>query len=248
VIRASLAPMLAAALMLPHGTARAEESAIAVPEDDARNAAEAARQLGLGHHAEAAAIYERLVAPRHHTLAIRPEWHAALGRAYLAMGLHRAAQGQLRLALSANGRDDATAMAAHEALTRSVGTVGAYAAVPDTAARGGAAYYDLRTTRSGNLVRYRMGFAEEDAGRGWTSGLWETDCTTRKRRPIDAAAFDAKGKRTLHERGGDWSRNWNALSDNVAAMLCAPQAGIDDKSRFDMEALAAEYRKALPRP
>lgn len=247
MIALALALMLAAAPAALPAVAEREQAAIWVPGADEADAGRAAALAGQGRYGEAAAIYERLVAPRHHTLAIRPQWHAALGRAYLAMGLHRAAQGQLRLALSAPDRDDETAMEASAALDSSVGTVGAFATVPDTAAPGGARYVDLRTLRTGNLVRYRQGFAEQDAAKGWTEGLWEVDCATLKRRPVDAAAFDARGKRVVRDRGGAWIAPLNALDRNVAAMLCAPRPPLGDARKFDMKALGAEYRAALGR-
>jgi len=108
---------------------------------DAEVARLAAEALAAGHPAEAAGILETIVAPRHHMLAILPEWHRDLGRAYAALGLVDGAEGQYLLALAGVPDDEAGAFG--KALSAPAAKDREATIVPDTLGPNGAKYFDL---------------------------------------------------------------------------------------------------------
>lgn len=219
------------------------DSEVRVQDADAEAAAEARQALADGRYIDAAKLLEPLVAPRHHTLSIRPSWHRDLGLAYAGLGLHRAAQGQYRLARAAAGADDARfADDVSARLAASIAASQDYAAIPDTAAAGGALFVSLAITRRGDVIRFEAGFAADARGGasgGYSQGEFEIDCARLERRTLVERRYGADGslERTLGE--GEWAGPPNALSRNLYKLLCgtAPRP----PAHFDMKALAAEY-------
>lgn len=217
---------------------------IRVPDADAAAAADARRALIDGRYASAAARLEPLVAPRHHTLAIRASWHRDLGMAYAGLGHHRAAQGQYRLALAGAAPDDeAFARDVSGRLTASANASQLFAAIPDTAAPGGALFVSLATSHSGHLVRFEAGFAPDPRGTesaAYSTGEYEIDCERIERRTISERRHGADGALEGSLAEGEWQAPPNALSRNLFKLLCG--AGMPSSKPFDMRALSAEYR------
>lgn len=260
---ALLRRMAVAALLLITGSASLARAADGTPshadsqtERDDGSARLAAQAIDAGHPAEAAGILETLVAPRHHMLTIRPDWHRDLARAYAALGLIDGAQGQYRLALADTAGDEGGALG--EELAVLIARSGRADLVPDTLGPNGAKYFDLRWVDRGNeTIDFGTAFVlpQDDAdGGAFTTATYRADCLTLKSQLLGGAAFSAAGK-TLRTFGeGEAARPANDLADHSLRMICRRDPALQVKRvpSIDGRTLLTSYRaqrlRRLARP
>lgn len=213
---------------------------------DAAAARIAAQAIDAGHPAEAAGILETLVAPRHHMLAILPEWHRDLARAYVALGLPDGAEGQYRLALAGASDDEARALGKElEALLAKAGVA---VAVPDTLGPNGAKYFDLHWVDRGNAtLDFAAAFTlpQDDAdGAAFTTATYRADCLTLKSQLLGGAAFSSSGAKLRSFGEGEAAKPANDLADHSLRMICRrdPARQVKHVDAIDGRTLLARYR------
>ena len=192
------------------------------------------------------AILETLVAPRHHTLPIRSEWHIDLGRAYAALGFGDAAQGQYRMAMAS---DEESSAAARDALAGLLDRTDRADLVPDVVGPDGAKYYSLRWVDRGNdQLDFSGAFVlpqNGPTGAAYMTATYRADCAAMTSRMLRGAEFTAQGKRLRDFDKTDFAAPSNALARHALAMVCArdPELGQQRVPSIAGVALTAHYRE-----
>lgn len=244
--------MIAGALLLLGGSPVTSAASIPPPaagsedEGDAGAARLAAQALDAGHAAEAAGILETLVAPRHHMLAILPEWHRDLARAYSALGLVDGAAGQYRLALS--HLTDSEAGTIGKEVLALLAKVGTADIVPDTLGPNGAKYFDLHWVDRGHetidFVTAFMMPRDDTDGVAFTTAIYRADCPARTTQLLGGAAFSSTGKKLRSFGQGEATRPANDLADHSLRMICRRDPALQVKRvpTVDSPELLARYR------
>lgn len=213
---------------------------------DAELARTAQWALDEGRPREAADMLETLVAPRHHMLAILPEWHRDLGRAYAALGAPDAAQGQYRLALAAAG--EAGEDGAEAELAALVAESGQANPVPDTLGPDGAKYFDLRwVDRGGGQIDYGAAFllpADGPRGEAYMLATYRADCAAFQVQMLAGSEFSAGGKLLRKFGRAELASPSNDLARHAAQMMCRrdPALAVHRTPGIDGLALLARYR------
>ncbi len=191
-------------------------------------------------------MLETLVAPRHHMLAILPEWHRDLGRAYAALGAPDAAQGQYRLALAAAG--EAGEDGAEAELAALVAESGQANPVPDTLGPDGAKYFDLRwVDRGGGQIDYGAAFllpADGPRGEAYMLATYRADCAALQVQMLAGSEFSAGGKLLRKFGRAELASPSNDLARHAAQMMCRrdPALAVHRTPGIDGLALLARYR------
>lgn len=212
-------------------------------DEDAARAADAHADLEAGRFIEVANVLETLVAPRHHTLPIKAEWHRDLAAAYAGLGLDAAAQGQMRMAMAL---DPSISQDALEAL---VGDHAPASLVPDAMGPNGAKYYGLPwTLRTDGTIRFAYGFAVPsglpEGSPSYMIATAAADCDAKKTKRLTAREYDEAGKQTNQWGPGEWEAPSNALGAHALAMVCArdPYFRVRRLKVIDGPAMVADYR------
>ena len=187
-------------------------------EEKGRVAHEAVAQ---GRPWEAFRNLETLVAPRHHTLPVRSEWHFDLGQVYSKFGFIDAAQGQFRMAIATG---EAEASAAQEALDGLIEKATEADIVPDVLGFNGAKYYSLAwVDRGDGQLDFASVFVlpEETASQAaYMAGVYRADCSKMESRMLQGGEYDSRGEKLRDFDKTEFTAPPNALSRHALAMVC----------------------------
>lgn len=188
--------------------------------DDSR--AQAAREaIENGRFGEAVVLLEALIAPRHHSLPIRSEWHFDLARAYSALGFVDAAQAQYRMAMASSADSDTGVLSSLGDLidNRAAGDL-----MPDVVGPDGAKYYNLRwVDRGGGEIDFSSAFVlpqDAPSGAAYMTAVYRADCGAFKTRMLRGGEFSAHGKRIRDFKETEFATPANALAGHALAMIC----------------------------